>query len=186
MTGEGRAIKDQNGTWSYEYDLKDHLGNTRVSFAAINGIALPQQYKDYYPFGMEMAQAYTSVGAPTKYLYNGKELQDEFGLGWYDYGARFYDPAIGRWNTMDPLGEKWRRMSPYNYAANNPIPFIDPDGMEVSMPYGWAQQQRSQKMASFTDISPKEEPVSQENTQQQDDKKIMRNPQDKGVVVIVL
>ena len=127
FTGEGRAVK--NGTWSYEYDLKDHLGNTRVSFSADNATAQPLQYKDYYPFGLEMARWYTTVGTPTKYLYNGKELQDEFGLGWYDYGARFYDPTIGRWNTIDPLAEMSRRWSPYVYGKNNPIRFIDPDGM---------------------------------------------------------
>jgi RHS repeat-associated protein len=130
MTGEGRAVK--NGTWGYEYDLKDHLGNTRVSFSADNATAQPLQYKDYYPFGLEMARWYTTAGTPTKYLYNGKELQDEYGLGWYDYGARFYDPTIGRWHSVDPLAEKSRRWSPYTYAFNNPMTFADPDGMWAS------------------------------------------------------
>jgi RHS repeat-associated protein len=63
-----------------------------------------------------------------QYKYNGKELQDELGLAWYDYGARNYDAAEGRWMSIDPLAEKYPGMSPYVYTMNNPVRYVDPDG----------------------------------------------------------
>lgn len=125
-TEEGMA-RNNNGTYSYEYNLSDHLGNVRYTFNRhpVTGTVQTLQSDNYYAFGLrKIVQA-----GNNKYLYNSKELQEE--LEEYDYGARFYDPVIGRWTSIDPLAEKSRRWSPYVYGDDNPIRFIDPDGMET-------------------------------------------------------
>ncbi len=129
---EGRLVPRENGGFDYQYYLKDHLGNTRVTLSQ-NGTVL--QKDAYYPFGMNIAGlSYSDASPENKYKYNGKELQDDFGLNWYDYGARFYDPSVGRWYVVDPMAHLYFNWSPYNYTLNNPIRFIDPDGTVVDDP----------------------------------------------------
>lgn len=135
FTEDGRLV-DDNNTFRYEYYYKDHLGNNRLGFSdydsngELSTTEISQQ-TNYYPFGLSHQGTY--YGTPTltshKYLYNSMEEQNEMGIHHYDFGARNYDAAISRWSNIDPLAEKMRRHSPYNYGFNNPIYFVDPDGM---------------------------------------------------------
>ncbi|MDR6488484.1 RHS repeat-associated protein [Chryseobacterium vietnamense] len=105
------------------------MGNTRVTFAKNNaGMLESIDTNNYYPFGLNHigGSSYSNFGSYYNYKYNGKELQE---TGMYDYGARFYMPDIGRWGVVDPKGAEFPGWSPYSYSLNNPIRFIDPDGM---------------------------------------------------------
>jgi len=123
-TSEGYFNFENN---KYIYNYTDHLGNVRLSYFNNGSSAEVLEENNYYPFGLKH-EGYNALtgNSAYKYQYNGKELQQE--TGQYDYGARMYMPDIGRWGVVDPLAEKMRRWSPYNYAFNNPIRFIDPDG----------------------------------------------------------
>jgi len=112
----------------YVYHYTDHAGNIRLSFTSVNGIASVLEENNYYPFGLKHQQYNTGSSsiATYNYKFGGSELQEN---GMYDFGARMYMPDLGRWGVMDPLAEIMRSHSPYNYAYNNPVNFIDPDGM---------------------------------------------------------
>jgi RHS repeat-associated protein len=148
LFSEGRVLKSSGG-FSYEYQLKDHLGNTRVAFSSSHSVL---QVSDYYAFGSSFAPH--SPNNDNKYLYNGKELQDDIlsgtNLDWLDYGARFYDPVIGRWHSVDPLAEKYYYVNPYSYCADNPIIYVDKEGKEkiISLDPNTPDNQRLIKAAN--------------------------------------
>jgi RHS repeat-associated protein len=125
-------IKVQQKGYLYIYLSNENPVQTNVYFDDLSIVHHTgvDQSNDYYPFGLTFNSYNKANGADQNYLFNGKEKQEELDLGWYDYGARMYMGDIGRWGVIDPLSEKMRRWSPYNYAFDNPIRFIDPDGME--------------------------------------------------------
>ncbi len=135
--------------FEYVYNYTDHLdkrvqsmalgevcerSSVRVSYRVNSkGILERLQENDYYPFGMKHQKSSSQKNflfTKNNYKYNGKEFQDELNLNLYDYSARNYDPVIGRWFNIDPLAPKYFTNSPYNYTMNNPVYFIDPDGMQ--------------------------------------------------------
>ena len=139
---EGYVSQDGQGGYEYVYQYRDHLGNIRLSYTDINrNNANPVSLEiveenNYYPFGLKH-NGYNSLvstegnDAAQRWKFGGKELDNSLNgaLHTYDFGARNYDPALGRWMNMDPLAEQMRRHSPYNYVFDNPIFFTDPDGM---------------------------------------------------------
>lgn len=124
LDGEGFVSFADDVSYSYHFFLKDYLGNVRVVY---NEDREAEEVNHYYPFGGILA----STSSVQPYKYNGKELDRKGGLDWYDYGARMYDPVLGRWHVADPMSEKNYSITPYGYCLNNPVKHIDPDGKQV-------------------------------------------------------
>ena len=120
LTDEGYVTLSDG---KYHYYLKDHQGNNRV---VINQSGTVEETNHYYPFG----GVFANTGNTQPYKYNGKEFDGKKGVNLYDYGARHYDAALGRFTTVDSLAEKHYSESLYTYCYSNPINCIDPNGKD--------------------------------------------------------
>lgn len=122
----GYCSFDSNLNPTYHYYEKDHLGSIRM---VVNENGTIEQVNHYYPFGGVYGDlAYNSELQKNKYI--GKEFDHTSGLDWYDHGARMYDAAKGSWDRMDYLHSNHYNFNPYSYSGNNPILFVDKDGLD--------------------------------------------------------
>lgn len=132
--------QNNNGTFSYVYQYKDHLGNVRLSYKDSNpdntiytDLEIIEE-SNYYPFGLKH-KGYNNVTSSNgnsvaqKFGYVGKELEEGLGLNMYEMDWRQYDPAVGRFFGIDKMAEEFESFTPYHYGYNNPISFLDPTGL---------------------------------------------------------
>ncbi|MGV0754778.1 DUF6443 domain-containing protein [Empedobacter brevis] len=132
-TAEGYVNVTGGTAFNYVYNYTDHLGNVRLSYQKeSNGTLKVLEENNYYPFGLKhTGYNNTNVAnANYKYKYNGKELQDEFGLNWTAMDFRNYDASIGRFFNLDVLSELHQSQTPYNFSGNNPAYYSDPSGLD--------------------------------------------------------
>ena len=134
-TTEG-YVKNTAGVYGYVYNYTDHLGNVRVSYQDINndGVIANSEIleeSNYYPFGLKHIGYNSNNTQPDyKYKFQGQERQDEQGLNWDSFKWRNYDPAIGRFMSVDPLAEKYNKWTPYAFAGNQVVHSRELEGLE--------------------------------------------------------
>ena len=126
-TPEGRAIYT-GGYWQYEFDIKDHLGNTRVSFKAENGQLIQTAKTDFDPLGLVLKNVSSTNSVQNRFEFQGKESEQTFSLNRINLGARSYNATIGRMDRVDALADIMQNYTPYHSNFNNPLRFADPDG----------------------------------------------------------
>ncbi len=189
-TSEGYVSKTSN-KYNYIFNYVDHLGNVRLSYSDLDKDGVLETNEEiidcsggggncisyytscilkennYYPFGL-LQEGYSqneSQQVDYKYKYNGKELQNELGLNLYDYGARNYDPALGRWINIDPLAEKYESISPYVYAGNIPTRFVDFDGNDFGIHFDFENGTITITQTFYTDGNEKSNRLAKETSE---------------------
>jgi RHS repeat-associated protein len=113
------------------------------------------QIEDYYPFGLTFNSWGRDHSLSNNFKYNGKEEQDELDLGWLDYGARMYDPTIGRWSAPDALAEFGFSLTPFRYCFNNPVNYVDPLGLwekDASGNYSTDDEEDIERLLSYLTV----------------------------------
>ena len=126
---EGRAVYESN-QWKLEYDIKDHLGNTRVSFREGVGGAELKAKTDFDPWGVRLNGTGTVNSFKNRFELQGHEKESTFNLNRINFGARVYNPTIGRFDRIDPLADLDLHLSSYSYVGNSPLRYVDLFGMK--------------------------------------------------------
>ncbi len=137
---------DALGQFVPYYHIVDHLGSVRAVVDGSDGSVVERD--DYYPFGQRWSSSWPAV-SENRFHFNSKEDQSLFGTPYIDYGARQYDPAIARWNAVDPLSEKYYPVTPYAFCTDNPVNFVDPDGNKLYFANGVSEQFKRQFAATI-------------------------------------
>ncbi|MEK6153146.1 RHS repeat-associated core domain-containing protein [Flavobacteriaceae bacterium 3-367] len=131
---EGYIEPDGSGGYDYIFQYKDHLGNIRLAYHNSGTPSSPtlqiREENNYYPFGLKH-KGYNGgqVGRDHKFEFQGVEFEESLDVNLHEMDFRQYDPALGRFMSIDPLGEERMWVSPYNFVQNNPILRIDPVGL---------------------------------------------------------
>ena len=147
---EGYVNFDTN-VYKYVFNYTDHLGNIRLSYTKDEATGLPKimEENNYYPFGLKHTNYNTTVlklrGSSTipavsgiyKYKYQGQERQDELGLNWDSFKWRNYDPAIGRFMSIDPIGEKYHWQTNYAFGSNQVVHSRELEGLEAEYDFNY-------------------------------------------------
>jgi len=124
---DGRAIFE-SGVWKLEFDYKDHLGNTRVSFKEGSSGVVQTARTDFDPWGVRLNGTGIVNAYQNRWELQGHEKESTFNLNRINFGARVYNPTIGRFDRPDRYSEKYTSLSTYQYAANNPLRYVDING----------------------------------------------------------
>lgn len=120
---DGGYVDLTTSTPAKRHFVRDHLGSIR---AVVDDTGTSLETDDYYPLGGPLPTGTATALQPEKY--QGKEWNTAAGFNVYDFGARLYDPGLGRWLSLDPMTEQYYFHSPYLFCAGNPMKFVDPEG----------------------------------------------------------